>query len=647
MKYSLLLASAATAIAVAALISPVAAAPIRSQPQPLPIEATIPAPRDIAFPGTMTVKVDATDVTRGIWRVQQAIPVPAAGKMTLLFPKWLPGNHAPRGEVEKLADLHIVAGSTELAWERDPVDMHAFHVTVPAGVAAIEVRFAFLSATGTGQGRTVATANMLSLQPNSVSLYPAGWFTRRIPVSLSVTWPSGWQAAGALRPQRTAADTITYETTDYETLVDSPFLAGRHMRRWDLGKNVTLNVAADDPRFLAATPAQIDAHKRLVTQAMKTFGARHFDHYDLLLSLSENLGGIGLEHHRSSENGVPTPYFTEWDMAVSKGPGRRNLLPHEFAHSWCGKYRRGADLFTPDFRTPMRNSLLWVYEGQDQFWGFVLQARSGMVTRQDTLDQLAMIAATQDNRPGREWRPLVDTTNDPVISARAPKGWVSEQRSEDYYNEGMLIWLEVDAELRRLSGGTKGMDDFARAFFGTNDGDWGVLTYDLPEIVRTLNAIQPHDWDALLKARLAEKLPRAPLKGFTASGYNLVYTETPTLAFNDDQKARKSTNLSYSGGLLLGQNGKVDGVIWESAAWAAGITVGDEIVGVDEKPFTDDLLKAAITAAKGGDRPIRLIVRTADRLRAVDFAWNDGLRYPRFAKTGGDGALDRLLAPLP
>ncbi len=645
MKHSLLLAGIAAA-ALSAAIAPAAAA-IRSQPQPLPIETTIPPARDIAFPGTMAVKVDATDVTRGIWRVEQSIPVPAAGKMTLLFPKWLPGNHAPRGEVEKLVDLHIMAGDTELAWTRDPVDMHAFHVTVPAGVAALDVRFAFLSATFAGQGRTVATADMLSLQPNSVSLYPAGWFTRRIPVTMTVTWPSGWQAAGALRAKQTAGDTITYETTDYETLVDSPFLAGRYMKRWDLGSNVTLNVAADDPRFLAATPAQIDAHKRLVTQALKTFGARHFDHYDLLLSLSENLGGIGLEHHRSSENGVPTPYFTEWDTTTSKGPGRRNLLPHEFAHSWCGKYRRGADLFTPDYRTPMRNSLLWVYEGQDQFWGFVLQARSGMVTKQDTLDQLAMIAATQDNRPGRQWRPLVDTTNDPVITPRAPKGWVSQQRSEDYYNEGMLIWLEVDAELRRLSGGARGMDDFARAFFGVNDGDWGILTYDLPEIVRTLNAIQPHDWNALLTARLSEKHEHAPLTGFTASGYNLVYTDTPTLAFTDAQKASKQLNLSYSGGLLMGQGGKVDGVTWESAAWAAGITLGDEIVGIEDKPYSDDLLKAAIIAAKGSDKPIRLVIRTADRLRAVDLAWNGGLRYPRFEKTGGDGALDRLLAPLP
>jgi predicted metalloprotease with PDZ domain len=630
------------------LIAALLAAPMRSLPQPLPIATTIPAARDVAFPGTMTIKVDATDVTRGIWRVEQTIPVPTAGAMTLLFPKFLPGKHAPRGEVEKLADLRITGNGKPIAWTRDPVDVHAFHITVPEDVRSLDLRFAFLTATVTGQGRITATADMLSLQPEQVSLYPAGWFTRRIPARLTVTWPQGWQAAGALRAAKTDGDTVTYGTVDYETLVDSPFLAGRWMRRWDLGSNVTLNVAADDPRFLAATPAQIDAHKRLVAQALKTFGARHFDHYDLLLSLSDTLGGIGLEHQRSSENGVPTPYFTEWDTNnVKWGPGRRNLLPHEFSHSWCGKYRRPADLFTPDYRTPMRNSLLWVYEGQDQFWGFILQARSGMVSKQDTLDQLAVIAATQDTRPGRTWRPMVDTTNDPIITPRAPKGWVSEQRSEDYYNEGMLIWFEVDAVLRRESGGAKGMDDFARAFFGVNDGDWGTLTYDFDEIVRTLNKLQPYDWAGLLRARTTETRPQAPLTGFTTSGYTLTYTETPSGAVADAQRLAKQLNLFWSGGLVLGTAGKVEQVLWDSAAFAAGLQVGDEIVAIDDKPYSDDSLKAAVTAAKGAATPIRLIVKTQDRLRVVDWAWNGGLRYPRFAKAGGDGSLDRLLTPLP
>ena len=626
------------------LAVPATAAVKRSAPQPLPFVNTIATARDIAFPGTMTLNIDASDVTRGIWLVEQSIPVPAAGAMTLMFPKWLPGNHSPRGEISKLAGLVITANGKELVWKRDEIDVYAFHIMVPADVGAIDARFQFLSSTAANQGRIVATADMLSLQPNQVSLYPAGWFTRRIPVTTTITWPAGWQAGGALRAVAKAGDAITYETVDYETLVDSPFLAGRWFRQWDLGRGVSLVVAADAERYLAATPAQIDAHKKLVDQAVKLFGARHFDHYDFLLSMSENLGGIGLEHHRSSENGVNPGYFTEWD----KGPGRRNLLPHEFTHSWNGKFRRGADSIVPDFSTPLRNSMLWVYEGQTQFWGYVLGARSGLFTKQETLDSLASIAAQLDNRPGRDWRSLGDTTNDPVITARAPKAWPSQQRSEDYYNEGLLIWVEADAIIRRKTGGAKGLDDFARAFFGVNDGDWGVLPYDFDTVVKTLDGVVAHDWAGFLRQRLIEKAKSAPLDGFAASGYTLVYTDTPTPAFADQMRNSKNNNLSYSGGMVIGAAGAIEQIVWDSAAFTAGLTVSDSIVAVNDKPFSDDLLKAEITAAKGGAAPIRLLIKTSDRLRSVNLAWNGGLRYPRFAKAGtSDGPLDLLLMPRP
>ena len=627
-------------LVLAALIATTTHAADLSKPMPLPILATIPVAQDIPYPGTMTLKIDATDTARGIFRVAQTVPVAKSGPMTLLFPKWLPGAHAPRGEISKLAGLVVTAGGKELQWKRDEVDVFAFHVDVPDGARSLDIRFDFLSPTIANQGRITVTADMISLQPNQVSLYPAGWFTRNIPVSTSVTWPKGWKAGGALRSVRTAGDTITYETVDYETLIDSPFLAGRWFQAWDLGQNVTLNVAADAARFLKATPAQIDAHKALVTQAVKLFGTRPFDHYEFLLSLTENLGGIGLEHHRSSENGVNAGYFTEWD----KGPGRRNLLPHEFTHSWNGKHRRGATTIVPDFSTPLRNSLLWVYEGQTQFWGYVLGARSGLFTRQETLDSFAAIAASLDNRPGRGWRSVDDTTNDPVMTPRAAKAWTSQQRSEDYYNEGLLIWMEVDSILRQKTAGARGMDDFARAFYGTGEGDWGVVPYDFAEIVKTLNGIAPHDWDGLLRTRLTEKARGAPLTGFTASGYTLVYTDTPTPAFADQMRTGKINNLGYSGGLVVGAAGAIEQVIWNSAAYDAGLTVGDTLLAVDDQPFSDDGLKAAIAAARGGSTPVRLVVKTADRLRTVELKWFEGLRYPRFAKTGGtDTALDKLL----
>ena len=616
----------------------------RSMPQPLPIVDAIPAARDTPFPGTLRLHVDTADTLHGVFKVEETIPVPpdlAGKKMALLFPKWLPGKHAPRGEIEKLAGLEIRAGGQLLRWQRDPVDVYAFWVEVPAGATALDVRFQFLSATDGPQGRIVVTQDMLNLQPNSVSLYPAGWFTRQIPVSLSVTWPQGWQAGSAMREASRDGSRVSYQTVDYETLVDSPFFAGRHFAKWDLGQNVTLNVVADDARFLKADDEQIGKHKALVTQAVKLFGTRQFDHYDLLLSLTEKMGGIGLEHHRSSENGVDTGYFTDWE----RGPGRRNLLPHEFTHSWNGKHRRGADLVTPDFRTPMRNSMLWVYEGQTQFWGYVLQARSGLVKVEDTLDQLATIAATLDNRPARSWRSLDDTTNDPIITPRAPKGWLSFQRSEDYYTEGLLIWLEADAIIRRESGGARSLDDFARRFFGTGDGDWGVKPYDFAALVAELNAVQRYDWAGHLQRRLTEKADGAPLKGLELAGWKLVYTDKPSAAFTDAN--RRQVNLLFSGGLFLGTAGKVEQVLWNSAAYEAGLAVGDVLLAVNELPFSDDALRAAVTAAKGGATPIKLVVKTDDRVRTVEWAWTGGLRYPRLERIGAvkQTPLEMLLSP--
>lgn len=615
-----------------------------SAPQPVPFVDTIPAPRDEAYPGTITLNVDATDTMRGIMRVKETIPVAKAGPMALLYPKWLPGNHAPRGEIEKLAGLMIRANGKLLPWTRDPVDVYAFHIDVPAGAKQLDVEFQFISATKADQGRMVVTPTMISLQPNSVSLYPAGYFTRRIPVQMNVTFPTGWTAAGALRA-KPAGNVWAYEPTNYEILVDSPLLAGRYGRVIPLSERVTLNVFADVPGELVATPAQIDAHKRLVDQAVKTFGAQHYDHYDFLLSITDQLGGIGLEHHRSSENGVTPGYFTKWN----EGPGRRNLLPHEYTHSWNGKFRRGADLWTPDFRTPMRGSLLWVYEGQTQFWGYVLQARSGLVSKQDTLDQYAQLMASYDSQPARKWRDLVDTTNDPVISARKPKGWQSWQRSEDYYNEGLLVWMDVDSLLREQSGGKKSIDDFARAFFGVRDGDWGELTYTIDDVARTLDAIQPWNWKAYLEKRLTEHAAGAPIEGFARNGYKLIYTDQATPAFMDSERTRKVVDLTYSGGLMVGNSpgniGQLTGVTWDSAAFRAGLTIGVTITAVNNESYTPERLKAAIAAAKGG-AAASLLVKKGDEYRTVALDWHDGLRYPRLEKIGtGEGGLDRLLAP--
>ena len=632
-------------LVVAALLASAAPAlaqvpPGNSAPQPVPFADTIPVAQDIPYPGTIQLDVDATDTTQGIFRVKETIPVAAAGPMALLFPKWLPGNHSASGQLDKLAGLVIRAGGKVVPWVRDTVDVYAFHVDVPQGAKRLDVEFQFISATAGNQGRISMTPNMISLQPNSVSLYPAGYFTRQIPVRMTARFPDGFTAAGALRAKATGS-TYAYETTNYEVLVDSPVLAGRYGKVWALSPKVNLDVFADSPEQLVASPAQIDAHKRLVEQAVKTFGAQHYDHYDFLLSLSDQLGGIGLEHHRSSEDGSRPTYFTEWDQNAPA----RNLLPHEFTHSWDGKFRRGADLWTPDFRTPMRDSLLWVYEGQTQFWGYVLQARSGLVSKQDTLDAYAFIAANYVNVVGRQWRPLVDTTNDPIISQRRPKGWTSWQRAEDYYNEGLMVWMEVDAMLRQKSGGTKSIDDFAKAFFGVRDGDWGELTYTFDDVAGTLNRIVPYDWAGFLAKRLTETGQPAPIQGFAMNGYTLVYTPEPTGYFKQVEKSR-GTDATFSIGLLVNKEGGVGTTVWDSPAFKAGVAVGDQLVAVNGDVYSSDALKHAIIAAKTSKDPIRLTLKDGNRLRDVAIDYHDGPRYPRLQKTGtGEGGLDKLLTP--
>lgn len=609
-----------------------------SKPEPVPFPQTTPEPRDIPYPGTMSVEVDATDTEQRIFRVKQRIPVTQAGRMTLLHPDWLPGKHAARGEVEKLAGLKISANGRRIQWVRDNVDVHAFHVDVPTGVRALDIEFQFVSATATDQGRVVITRSMMNLQPEMVTLYPAGYFTRQIPVSFKVTYPQGWRAASGL-PSRVSGSTYSYQTTDYETLVDSPIFAGKHFRQEQLSPRVRLNIVADDAQYLAARPEHIAAHRRLVEQSIKLFGAQHYDNYEFLLALTDEMGSIGLEHHRSSENGVNREYFTEWD----KGPGRRNLLPHEFVHSWNGKHRRPAQNWTPNFNTPMRDDLLWVYEGQTQFWGYVLGARSGLFSKPDTLDALASIAANLDIREGRDWRPLQDTTNDPVITPRRPKAWTSWQRSEDYYNEGMMIWIEADALIRQRTNGARGMDEVARAFFGQRDNDWGIDSYEFEDIVAALDGVTAYDWAGFLRERLDRVGTATPTKALADAGYRLTYSEEPSLFITDGERRAKTVDLSWSLG-LSSKAGELTQVIWEGPAFKAGLAVGQKIVAVNGLTYSDERLKDAVKAKA----PVRLTLQQGEEWREVTVDYRGGLRYPKLVKVGRDeGSLDRLLAPRP
>ena len=616
-------------------------APITVQPD------TFPVAQDIPYPGTIQLEVDASDIARSIFKVREIIPVTRAGRMSLLVPKWLPGHHGPDGAVDKIAGVTFVANGQILPWKRDPIEVNAYTIDVPAGVTAVEARFSYFSAINPRQGRVVMTPEMLSLQWETVSMYPAGHYARQIPVVASVILPPGWQAATALRPTATppatGANRITYGVIDYENLIDSPILAGRYFRKDDLGHDVTLNSVADDPKELKFPAAVLAKHRGMVDQAVKTFGARHFDHYDFLNAITDKLGGIGLEHHRSTEISSDLGSFIEYDDHA----GDRNVFPHEFVHSWDGKFRRPAGQNVPDFRTPLNNDLLWVYEGQTQFWGWILEARGGMSPKAHALDVLALFAAGQDQARGRDWRPLLDTTNDPIIQNRQPEPWGSYQRSENYYVEGLLIWLEADAIIRRGTANKRGMDDFARAFFGIRDGDWGNLPYTRDDVIGTLNAIYPSDWAGFIRDRVDAVAPRAPLAGITLSGYELRYTEEANGAAKAFAKGGPaSADFVYSLGFSVDKDAKLGSVQWGSPAYNAALRGGDEIVAVGERAWSDDALKDAVAAAKDGKTPIRLTIKRGDAVRDYSIAYAGGLRYPHLVKVGkGEGALDLLLKP--
>jgi predicted metalloprotease with PDZ domain len=615
-------------------------------PQPFPMPPRTEAPQDVAYPGLLKVQVDATDTDRHIFRVHETIPVAKAGPMTVLYPQWLPGNHAPNGPMKNIGGVVFRANGKVIPWMRDPVDVFAFHIDVPQGAASIDVDFDFLSATTGDQGRIVMTPEMLSLQWINLAMYPAGHFTRRIQIEPSVRFPEGWTNFSALETAGVEGGVTRFKAVDFDTLADSPMIAGRYARQIDLDPGgpapVRLDVIADRPELLDATPDQIEKHKALVQQAYKLYGAHHYNHYDFLFSLSDRMGGSGLEHHRSSEDGTIPDYFTGW----TKTPAARDLLPHEYTHSWNGKFRRPADLWTPNFNVPMRGSLLWVYEGQTQYWGFVLSGRSGMLSKQEALDALAATAATYANRVGREWRPVEDTTDDPVIASRRPIPWVSFQRSEDYYSEGQLVWLDADTLIRERSGGKRSLDDFAKGFFGIDNGSWTPATYTFDDVVAALNKVEPYDWAKFLNERINQVAPKPPLDGLARGGWKLVYTETPTDYFRSAEARRKSTDLTYSLGLTLGHEADITSVQWDGPAFKAGLAVGGKLLAVNGIAYDADRLKEAITEAKKGGPPLSLLVKSGDHYRTVGVDYHGGLRYPRLERIEGTpDLLSAIYAP--
>ena len=625
------------------------------EPAPAPLPPPIAEAVNRPYPGVLQLKVDATDLVHKIYRVSEVIPVAGPGPMTLLYPKWLPGTHGPGGPVANLAGLVIRAtgpsGDRPVDWVRDTVEMTAFHVTVPEGATALALDFQFLSPVDPRHGDVSMTPEMLVLEWNTVLFYPAGYYVSRIEVEPAFTLPEGWHFATALDGATGETD-VRFQRVPLETLVDSPVFAGRFHREVDLdpdsGRPARLQVFADDPRSLAINPRALDAFHSVVQQAVRLFGSRHYDHYDFLLGLSDHLGGLSLEHHRSSENVTLPQYFTDWDTAVIT----RDLLPHEYIHSWNGKFRRPADLWAPDYNRPEQDDLLWVYEGQNDFWGKVLETRAGIINRDQFRDLLAFEAATFDHRPGRAWRSLQDTTNQPILLSVASGlsqsiQWGSWERNQDYYWEGVLLWLDVDTLILERTKGQKSLDDFARAFFGIDDGSYGTVTYAFGDVVKALNDVTPYDWAAFLRTRLDGHSRRAPLDGLARGGYRLVYTDRDSTYYHSGEKPRTVADFDFSLGFVVDSDGIVGDVNWESPSFTAGLTDGTRIVAINGFAFSVDRLRRAVAeAAAPGAPPISFTLRKVDRYSTASLNYHGGLRYPHLERIqGAPGYLDTIISP--
>jgi len=645
----------ASALLAVSAFSSIAAAQKQPTPQPTPMPPPIATPADKPYTAPIQLSVDITDITDRVEKVHEDIPVePGAKEMVLLYPEWVPGDHSPTGPISALAGIVTSVDGKRVQWVRDRVNICAFHVPLSQGAKSVGLDFDYLSPIKPSAGRVEVSDAIADLAWNEVLMYPAGYFSRDIAFDTTLKLPSGWKYATALETSSNAGDTIRFKQTTLNTLVDSPLYAGLYYERIDLSPAPTdpvyLNIFADKPEDLKMTPEVLQEHKNLAAEADKLYGSHHYNHYDFLFLLSDKVGGIGLEHHQSSEDGVGADYLTDW----ANGGLERDLLGHEYTHSWNGKFRRPADLWTPNFNVPMRDDLLWVYEGMTQYWGNILTARAGMRTPQETRDMLAGVAAEFAISRGRDWRPLVDTTNQPIVSQRRPVSWGSYQLGEDYYEEGMLIWLDADTKIRELTGGQKSLDDFCKKFFGVYNGSFITYQYTLDDVVKDLNEVTPYDWRGFLEERVYNLHPEVPTNGFTQGGYKLVYSDKP-IEWEDKALEKAgissfSTSLGFSLGSYRsrseGEAKTIGSVVWGSPAFKAGVTPGMELVSVNGTAYSAKVLREAILAAETNKQPLQLQFSSENRYMTLAIPYYDGLRYPSLERVEGTpDRLDDILAP--
>jgi predicted metalloprotease with PDZ domain len=602
-----------------------------------------------------TIFVDATDARRGVFHAHMTIPA-APGPMTLVYPKWIPGEHMPTGPLMQTAGLHIRAGGNEIGWTRDGVDMFAFHLDVPAGATALEVDLDYLSPSstfGSGYGESAnATQNLLLVLFNHALLYRAGVPTDQLTYRASVRLPEGWKFDTSLPVLGQNGDRVDFAPVSLTTLIDAPLMAGKFTRIVPIAENENIFIAADSASALAIPDARVAQVRNLVAECDALFGARHFRSYRWLLTLSDLIEPQGLEHHESTDIRARESGLTDADWTART----ITILSHEYVHSWNGKYRRPAGLATPDYQAPMLGELLYVYEGMTRYLGdLVLTARSGMRTVEEDREYAAWVSANQErNRPGRNWRPLADTAVAVQSIGVAPSEEAPYRRALDYYDESMLVWLDADTTIRTISGGKKSLDDFAKAFFGASVGALApgrapaapsaslragfaaaatptVKPYTLDDVVAALNQIAKHDWRAFLDARVYRVAPQPPLNALEASGWRLVWNDAPNWYQSLRERTGKQTDASFSLGMWVKGDGTIADTVYGSPAYAAGLMAGMKITAVNGRKYDGGALREEIRAKK----PLDLSVEQGSFAGTFHIGYRDGERFPHLERIEG------------
>jgi predicted metalloprotease with PDZ domain len=602
------------------------------------------------------VRLDATQAPIGILRAHFVFAA-APGPMEIAYPKWIPGEHAPTGPINQVVRLVFSANGQQLPWLRDNVEPFLFHLTVPAGVDHVEADLEFACEIGAG-GFTPAicsSQNQLVLNWSLVSLFVPGAPIDRNPYAATLLLPKGWRYATALPVEKEeGGDEIQFKTTSLKTLVDSPLIAGEHFQTVSLGGDhpVDLNLIAETTEGLGITPAQKGYFTNLVAEATALFGGSRYEHYNMLLTLGDQTDHYTLEHFQSSDNRLSDHGLLDPRVLLTSA----SLVPHEYIHSWNGKFRPPAKLDNPSYFGPIDGSLLWVYEGLTDYYGNVLAARAGFWTPDQFRQSLAIDAAQMATHPGRTWRSLQDTTTGAQLLYNAPTAWSSSRRSTDFYPESGLLWLDADTIIREQSGGKKSLDDFCRAFFAPEGGQ-RPKPYTANDVIASMNAVQPYDWSAFFANRLNSTSARPPLEGIKRSGWKLVYSEEKSELIEDLQQTRKIdllwplwgksdfTDLRYSIGLLLNDDGTVLDSSPGMAAFEAGIVPGMQILAANNHKYSIPVVEEAVKNTKSG-ASLEFIIANGTFTRTARLDYHDGAKYPRLERESTNpDMLSQILAP--